>query len=169
MMRRWLHGGAVLCLVSLAGCASDSRDGLIRSVNNQMAEATNSVEAITTKLKDYEKSKDNRNEEAAKKDLDDAIASAQKLKASAKELQELSRKTQAVAPGTAEGKKELRDQYANSVKSFTNEIVSAGEKHREMKQALAQVTKKYGEEPLRPLLQEIQEADTAFAAIRPGR
>jgi len=165
MMRRLVHGGAVVLMMAVAGCASDSRDGLIRSTSNQLAEATNSVEAITAKLKEYEKSKENRNEEAAKKELDDAIAAAKKLKDSAKQLQELYRKADAVAPPTAEGKKELREEYAASVKNFTREVVSASEKHREMKTALAEVTKKYGEEPLRPLLQEIQETDTEFAAI----
>lgn len=165
MMRRWVQGGAVVMLMTLAGCASDSRDGLIRSTSNQLADATSSVEAITTKLKEYEKAKENRNEEAAKKELDDAVAVAKKLKESAQKLQDLYRKADAAAPATADAKKAIREEYASSVKNFTREVVSASDKHREMKAALAEVTKKYGEDPLRPLLQEIQEADTEFAAI----
>lgn len=165
MMRRWVHGGAVVLMMTLAGCASDSRDGLIRSTSNQLAEASSSVEAITAKLKEFEKQKENRNEEGAKKELDDAVAAAKKLKDCAAQMQELFRKADAAAPQTAEAKKALREEYASSIKNYTREITNASDKHREMKTALAEVTKKYGEEPLRPLMQEMQDADTLFAGI----
>lgn len=165
MIRRLARAGVMVCLTALVGCNSDSRDGLIRSTSNQLSEATTSVDGISTKLKDYLKSKEARNEDAAKKDLEEAVTSSKKLKEIARELQTLYRKADSAAPTSDEERKALREANQANIKSFAANVVSLSEKHREMKLALAEVTKKYGEEPIRPLLQEIQEADTEFAAI----
>ena len=163
MMRRWARGGVMLSLLTLVGCGSDSRDGLIRSTSNQMAEASNSVEAITTKLKDYLKSKEGRQRGDRQEGPGRGRGGRKKAEGNRPRIPGPLPQG-GLDAGHRGGEEGLARSESADHQAFAETLVTAGEKHREMKDAVAQVTKKYGEEPLH-LLQEIQEADTEFAAI----
>jgi phage shock protein A len=163
MLRRWLHLGLCLCVASLTGCGRDNRDGIIVDTNNLISNAGTSVETIKTKVEDFVKKKeaDSKDEEAAKKDLDEAVAAAKSLKEIAQKMQSLSGQANAQTPPTPEEKKALLDKHLSGINNAYNQLKLA---HREMKRTIDEANKKF-EEPMRPLMQALADAEGDFAAI----
>ncbi len=160
-----LRAGLCLGLAFLVGCGGDSRESVITNNNNQMADAAATASSIKSKIEEFVKKKelpaDKKDEEGAKKELDEAIAAAKKLKDIAKEMQALSNKANSVPPPTDDEKKALLEKYKKIIGDRTAELKIA---QRDMKLAVTEASKKF-EEPMRPLVTALNDADGEFAAI----
>jgi len=160
MLRAWLRAGLCVCAVSFVGCGGDSRESIISNTTTQLTEAASSVGNIKAKIEEFVKKKEAKDEEGAKKELDEAVAEAKKLKEVAKVMQNLSTQANARTPPTPEEKKVLLEKYQNRINDTQGELKNA---HREMKRALDEAKKKY-EEAMAPLIQAINDAEGEFAA-----
>lgn len=162
MVRRWLRAGFCAIAMSAIGCGENSLGNLITNTNNQVKQVASSFDNIKNRLDDYVKKKEGgKDEDGAKRDLDDAVAEAKKLKELAKALQSLSTQTSAVTGLTEEKKDALREQFQSSIESARNEVDKA---HRDMKKSLDEAKKKY-ESELGALVQALTESQGEFAAI----
>ncbi len=164
MLRAWLRAGLCVGLACLVGCAGDNRDSIINDTSNQIANVATSAGNIKNKVDEYVKKKeatDNKDEEGAKTLLDEAIAEAKNLKEIAKKMQALSTRASSQTPPTDDERKAFLEKHKKRINETQAELKDA---HRAMKLAVAEASKKF-EEPLRPLLKELSEAEGEFAAI----
>ena len=163
MLRPWLYAGLCVCVASLVGCGGDSRDSIIVNTNTQISDAATSVLNIKSKVEDFVNKKEAgaKDEEGAKKDLEEAVGDAKKLKEIAQKLQSFLAQANSKTPPTTEEKKALLDKHLNSISETYKQLKDA---HRQMKAALAEANKKF-DEPLRPLMQALTDAEGEFVAI----
>ncbi len=141
------------------------REEVVKKVNETLKDAAKQASKIKSKVEEYVKKKelpgDKKDEEGAKKELDEAIAAAKKLKDIAKEMQALSNEANSLPPATDEEIKRLLDKYKKIIGDLTSELKLA---QRDLQLAVAEASKKF-EEPLRPLMMALDDADGEFAAI----
>ena len=162
-MFSWLRVGLCLCVASLAGCGGDNRDSLIANTTTQMTEVASAANNIKEKVDSFvtKKEAETKDEEGAKKDLDDAVGEAKRLKDIAKEMQRLSGRASTYAAPTPEEMKKFPETNRDRINGSREQLVSA---HRAMKESLAKAKTKY-EEPLQPLMQALNDAEGEFVAI----
>src|SRR5204863_6515040 len=115
MLRAWLRAGLCVCAVSFVGCGGDSRESIISNSTTQATQAATCVGNIKARVEEFVKKKDAKDEEGAKKELDDAVAEAKTLKEVAKVTQNLSTQANSRAPPTPEEKKVLREKYQSRI------------------------------------------------------
>lgn len=161
MARAWLRAGLCGLMAALIGCGSDSRDSIIKNTNTLVAEVASSAGTIKSKVDEFVRKKDAKDDEGAKKELEEAVAEAKKLEDTAKKLQMMSARASNATPATAEEKKANLKNYEKAINATREELISS---HREMKKALADANKKY-EDALKPLMVEMSKAEGEFAAI----
>ena len=159
---RW---GFCVAIFGLIGC-SEGPEGTIGAVRNQISAASSSVDTIVAKLKDFSAKKQGGDEVNAKADLKDAIEAAKTLKLAADKIQEHHyHATQAAASMTDDQKKAFKENNVEALRSLAGTFTQAATSHRELKKIVREITTKYGEDSLRDLMQEINAADNAFAAV----
>lgn len=161
MLRAWVRAGLCVCVASLVGCGSDSRDSIISNQNIQISEAATSAGNIKAKIEEFVKKKENKDEEGAKKELDEAVGEAKKLKEIAQKMQSLSTMANSRTPGTPDEKKALLEKHLSRINDTHSELKTA---HRAMKRELDEAKKKY-DEALQPLTLALNDAEGEFAAI----
>ena len=164
-MRLCRRSSALLMVLALTGCGGNREEGLISSTNDQLADASSSIVAITESLKDFMKHKDAKDEEAAKVDVEGATKAAEKLKGTAKKLQEYFRQADKGPAKSEDEKKEFRDANKVMLKETATKINELSERDREFKTVLAEVTKKHTAVPIQAVLKELEEANAQFASI----
>jgi TolA-binding protein len=161
MLRAWLRAGLCVCAVSFVGCGGDSRESIISNTTTQITQAATSLGNIKAKVEEFVKKKEAKDEEGAKKELDEAVGEAKTLKEVAKNMQNLSAQANARTPPTPEEKKALLEKHQSRINDTHGELKTA---HREMKRAIDDAKKKY-EEAMAPLIQALNDAEGEFAAI----
>lgn len=161
MMRSWLRASVCVLTATLFGCGGDSRESIITNTNNSVSEVATSAGNIKSKVDEFVRKKDAKDDEGAKKELDEAIDEAKKLEQTAKKLQNIERRSNAVGNLTAEEKKAFLKKFEARINTTRDEAIAA---HRDMKKSVADANAKY-EEAMRPLMQELSRAEGEFAAL----
>jgi len=161
MVRAWLRASVCVLVAALFGCGSDSRESILSNSNNLVAEVATSAGNIKSRVEEFVRKKDNKDDEGAKKELDEAIAEARKLEETARKLQSVASRASSLAPLTAEEKKTYLEKSKARINTTRDDLITS---HREMKKTLAEANAKY-EDALKPLMTELSKAEGEFAAI----
>ena len=160
-----LRWGFCVAIFGLIGC-SEGPESTIVAVRNEVSRASSSVDTIVTKLKDFSTKRQGGDKEKADADLKDAIEAAKTYKQAADKIQEHHyHATQAAASMNEDQKKAFKENNADALRGLAGTFNQAAVSHRELKKIVREITTKYGEDSLRDLMQEINAAENAFAAV----
>lgn len=158
-MKRVLVLVSVLGLcVSVVGCGSDPREGLVAATVNDLGNAATKVANIKAKIEDAVK----KTEAGKTPDFKEAILEVDALKKIAKEMQELKMKTESLKDKTTEEeRKALADQYREQV---ANVVERLSKTRKELIEAIASVESQH-KDAFKPVRDKLVEAEGEFEAI----
>jgi len=162
MVRSWLRASFCVLAALVFGCEKDNRESVISNSNNLVSEVATSAGNIKNRVEEFMRKKESgKDDEGAKKEIDEAVAEAKKLEETALKLQNLSSRANSLTPPTAEEKKAYLAKFQPRIITTQEELKNA---HRDMKKVLTEANDKYSE-AMKPLMQELSKAESAFAAI----
>jgi protein subunit release factor A len=158
-MKRLLMLGLSLGFsLSLVGCGSDQREGLVNGTVKKLENAATKVANINKKIEEAVK----KTEQGKTPDFKEAIVEVESLKQIAKEMQALKTETEALKEKTPEEEQQaLREKIRVPLNDSIERLTKA---KKELNDTLAAVDKDY-KDALKPVREKLAEAEGEFEAI----
>jgi PBP1b-binding outer membrane lipoprotein LpoB len=158
MKRVLMLVGALLMAMTIMGCASDPREGLVDATAGDVETAATKVTNIKLKIEEAVK----KTETGKTPDFKEAILEVEALKRIAKEMQDFKIKADALKDKTTE---EERKDLADKIKTrLNNAMERVAKAKKELNETMAAVEAQH-KDALKTVREKLIEADGEFEAI----